>query len=225
MSHALFFQAFGIPAGAGAAAAQVVAAVLRIGCCCLAILKDLGEMSDQCPVQKLNALGCSASSQQLVPQDFSDCSNKKRSEGSKITTAFNASRGRSRQAGPILSYAETARRWNREALAAIWTLLPPGAASLALRYACCIVAATAARSILRQASFEFGEGTAAAAGYDLQQVMLGGHAVSLWAAEISLAVVVCAASVAAVGPLLLQQVREAYCSLAAAQETGCRQAV
>ncbi|CDI83733.1 hypothetical protein, conserved [Eimeria acervulina] len=155
---------FGIPAGAGAAAAQVVAAVLRIGCCCLAILKDLGETPDQCPVQKLNALGCSASSQQLVPQDFSDCSNKKRSEGSKITTAFNASRGLSRQAGPILSYAKTARRWNREALAAIWTLLPPGAASLALRYSCCIVAATAARSILRQASFEFGEGTAAAAG-------------------------------------------------------------
>ncbi|CDI85366.1 hypothetical protein, conserved [Eimeria praecox] len=212
-----FSGALGIPAGAGAAAAQAVAALLRIGCCFLSISKDMVKTSHQRLVKKPDAAGCLAP-QHFFLQDCGDCSGRKRDRSGSIKNS-NGVISPARKVATIVTSGGTVGRWGSEMLSAIWTILPPGATALTLRYACCFVAAAAARSVLRQASFKYGEDAAAAARYDLQQVMLGGYAVSLWVAEISLAVVVCAASLAAAGPLLVQQAREACSSAARAANT------
>lgn len=209
-----FSAAVGIPAGAGAAAAQVAAAVLRIGCCCFSISKDLGQASGF--ARKLKVHGYWTAPHQPVSQGSSDCSRRTRAKSNSVTTTCSILGKPPCKAVGVLQIGDATRHWNAEVLPVLWTILPPGARALVLRYSCCFVAAAAARSILRQASFDCGEGTAATTGYDLQQVMVGGRAVPLWVAEMSLAIIACAASVAAAGPLLMQQARDAYKSVAVA---------
>lgn len=203
------FQAYGVPSGAGAAAAQVVGTIIRISCCCLSISNDMRTASKLRPMNRHFSLETSAAAQRSISQGHSGSfgRNTGKHDSSQSVSA-------SSEAIDIEGMARrnAAGGCSNEPVASFWTIIPPGASALIFRYSCCFAAAMAAQTALRRLAVKHPPGTTATLAYDMQQVFLGKYAISLWVAEIALGLLVCVASFAVVGPLLMQYVREAYSS-------------
>ncbi|CDJ67317.1 hypothetical protein, conserved [Eimeria necatrix] len=160
-----FAIAYGVPSGAGAAAAQVVGTIIRISCCCLSISSDMRTASKLRPMNRHFSLETSAAAQRSISQGHSG--------------SFGRNTGKHDSSQSVSASSEAI---DIEGMAR------------------------------RNAAVKHPPGTTATLAYDMQQVFLGKYAISLWVAEIALGLLVCVASFAVVGPLLMQYVREAYSS-------------
>ena len=222
-------------AGAGAAAAQTAAAILRICCCSFCIARDLRILSLQrdkqqqrpaAPAAKENTVRrCSRSSSTSLNRSSSTNAASGATTGT-AAAATAAAVASGYEEGPVPLGLGTALR----------ALLPPGVLALLYRYASCFAVAAATRNLLRASAFEAAEGSATAATsatagataaaataarYDMQHVRLWMYTLPLWAAELLLGLGVFIVAAATAGRLLLQMARRGLLAVsAAATERG-----
>ena len=217
--HSLcLLQAFGRPAAAGATAAQVVAALARIGCCCIAISNDLRPSSLQQHVQQKELLRLPH-----PPADDADVDAAARLAAAADSSKNHSSRSSNCDAFSYHSissclhgHAATGRERVHLSLhllgATVKAIILPGAGTLALCYVGCFVAAAALQAAMHLAASD------PAGTYDSQYLTLRGIVVPLWVADISLGIAIFAAAAVAAGPLLLHHAQAAYRTAAAAAE-------